>query len=195
MNVSLTLESLGFTNEELQDRVVDQLCASILSGKSYDEDGNESYDDSQFKKKLEERLKAHIDATVTAIADKHVLPNVTQYIENLTIRQTNKWGEKSGKTLTFVEYLTERAEAYMSEQVNFEGKSKTEADSYSWSGKQTRITHLVEKHLHYSIETAIKGALQTANTAIANGITETVRLKLGEMATAIKIGLEVKEKR
>jgi hypothetical protein len=187
--MSLTLESLGFTKDELQQRVIDQLCESILSGKSYGEDGESIYEDSQFKRKLDEKLKAHIDQTIGAIAEKHVLPNVTQYVETLTIQETNKWGEAKGKKVTFVEYLTQRAEAYIQEEVSSQGKSKAEADSYNWSKSTTRIAYLINAHLQYSIETAMKQALATANSAIAGGIEKAVKVKLEEIVAGMKVAV------
>lgn len=187
--MSLTLESLGFTKDELQQRVVDQLCESILSGKAYDEDGNEHYDDSQFKKQLEERLRKHINETVNAIAEKHVLPNVTQYIENLCLQQTNKWGEKTGKPVTFIEYLVARAEAYIGEDVNHEGKSKDEKDSYNWSKNTTRIAYLINSHLQYSISVMVKNAMDGMNKSIVGGIEKAVKIQLEQTLGKLQIGV------
>lgn len=189
--MNLDLQSLGFTKEELQNRVVDQVSKSILSNVGWDdEDGN--YDvDSKFTKTIKTRVLKHIDDTINALAEKHVLPNVAAYIENLTITETNHWGEKKGTTVTFIEYLTQRAEAYMQERVNHSGKGKGE-DSYSWTGAQTRITYLVNTHLHFSIERAMKDALQIANSAIAKGIEETVKVKLGEITAGLKVAVTTK---
>lgn len=190
----LALEMFGFTREELQDRVVDQLCSQVMHGKIWNEDGEDLDADSTFARKLRESVEKQINTTIEALAAKHVLPNVAAYIENLTLQETTKWGEKKGEPLTFIQYLVQRAEAYMNEQVNYEGKSKGEADSYSWTGKQSRITHLIHKHLHYSIETAMKDALAIANTAFTRGIEETAKIKLAEMSTALKVAFEVKSK-
>lgn len=190
--MEITLETLGLTKEDIQDRIIERLCSNILSGKGYEEDGEEYYEDSQFKKKLEERLQAHINATVSALADKHVLPNVTQYVENLTLQQTNKWGEKVGAQVTFIEYLTQRADAYMREEVSHEGKSKEESGGYSWSKATTRIAYMVNRHLQYSIETAMKQALATANSAIAKGIEEAVKIKLQEVVGGLQVAVKTK---
>lgn len=190
--MSITLESLGFTKEELQERVIEQLCSTLLSGKTYDEDGNEEYEDSQFKRKLEERLKAHINERINAIAETHVLPNVTSMIENLTLQTTNSWGEKQGKPVTFIEYLVQRAEAYIQEDVSYDGKSKSEAGGYSWSKNTTRITYLVNSHLQYSIATAMKKALETANSAIAGGIEKAVKIQLEQIVNGLKVAVTTK---
>lgn len=191
--MNITLESLGFTKEDLQERVIDQLCSTLLSGKTYDEDGNEEYTDSQFKKKLEDRLKQHMNERINAIAEAHVLPNVTSYIENLTLQQTNTWGEKTGQPVTFIEYLIQRAHAYIQEEVNHEGKSKAEArDSYGWSKNTTRIAYLINAHLQYNIAVAMKTALETANKSIVGGIEKAVKIQLEQIVGGIKTSVAVK---
>lgn len=190
---AITLESLGFTQEDLQERVIERLCEQVLAGKGYDEDGNEFYQESQFKRKLDERIKAQVEQTINAIAEKHVLPNVAQYVETLTLQQTNAWGEKRGQPVTFIEYLVARAHAYIQEEVNYEGKSKAESrDSYGWSKSTTRIAYLVNKHLQYSIETAMKQALASANNAIAGGIEAAVKMKLQEVVGGLQIAVKTK---
>lgn len=187
----MNLADLGFTKEELQQRVIDQLCRQVMEGTFTDEDGEEYNSDSAFARTLHEHVRKQVDASISALAEKHVLPNVHAYIENLTLQTTNKWGEKQGRPVTFIEYLTQRAEAYMLEEVNYEGKTKGQ-DSYSWKGTQTRISHLIERHLHYSIENAMKAALVNANSAIVGGIEKTVQIKLAEVAASLKLKVEAK---
>lgn len=190
--MSIDFAALGFTQEELQQRVVDQICDTLLRQPHEDEDGRSFYGESAFKRDLDKAIKARIDQTINALAEKYVLPNVSKYIEEMTLQQTNSWGEKVGQTVTFIEYLTQRAQAYMQEQVNYEGKTKEDAGSYGWQGKQTRITYLIHQHLHYSIDTAMKDALKVATGEIAKGIHETARLKLNEIAADLKVSVSTK---
>lgn len=188
---TITLESLGFSKEDLQERVIEQLCSQVLSGKTYDEDGNEEWADSQFKRKLDDRIKAQVESSIAVMAEKHILPNVAHYVENLTLQQTNKWGEKQGKSVTFIEYLTQRAEAYIQEEVSYDGKTK-EQGGYGWNKSTTRIAYLVHQHLQYSIESAMKEALKTANSAIAGGIQEAVKIKLQEVVGGLQVAIKTK---
>ena len=192
MTTTLSLESLGFTKEDLQQRVIDRLCEQVMESTALD-DGEEMSVPSAFSRRLETLVQQRIDATIAALAEAHVLPNVATYIETLTLQTTNKWGEKQGTPVTFIEYLVRQAETYMLEKVNYEGKPKG-TDSYSWTGTQTRIAHLIDKHLHYSIEQAMQLALKTANSAIVAGIEETVKIKLGEFAAALKVSVETKKR-
>lgn len=188
----LDLTSLGFTKEELADRVVQRIADQILSEQGIDENGESTTVASSLDRRLRKLVAERVDVTINALGEKHVLPNITNYVENLCLQETNKWGEKIGAKLTFVEYLVKRAESYMTEPVNFDGKSKDESSSYGWSGTQTRITHLVHKHLHYSIESAIKAALAGATTTIAKSLHETCRLKINEAAASLTINVKTK---
>ena len=190
--MSIDLQALGISNEELVNRLVDKISQDLLVSIDIDEDGGEYRAKNDIAKKLDALIKQTIDAKVAALAEKHITPNINTYIENLTLQQTNKWGEKTGQQITFIEYLTKQAELYLVEPVNFEGKTKEECGSYSFNKSQSRITHLIDKHLHYSIETAMKNALATANSAISEGITETVKIKLTEIVSKIKTEVKVR---
>lgn len=190
--MNITLDSLGISKEAIEAKLIEHLAEQLLTEIHYDHDDDSEYRaKSDLARKLDGVIKKHIDDTINALAQKHVLPNVSGYIENLTLQTTNQWGEKKGAPVTFIEYLTQRAEAYMQEKVNFEGKSKEENNGYSWSGTQTRITHLVNQHLHYSIETAMKNSLAIATSGIATGLQETVKVKLAEVSQKLKVEVKV----
>lgn len=189
--MSITLEALGFTKEELQQRVIDQLCEQILHGYRTDDDsGEDSSFSTSVQAQLRQEAQKRINEAVQAIGEKYILPNVTSYLEALCLQETTKWGEKKGEPITFIEYLTKRAEHFMNEQVDGNGKGKSEGDSYHWTGKQSRITHLIHAHLQYNIETAMKNALSIATSAITSGITETVKLKLAEVQKQIQVNVK-----
>ncbi len=191
MTQTISLDSLGITQEELTTRVVTRIADTILNERYEDEYGDTSAQKTHFMQTMERQVIAKIDTAIQDIAAKHVLPNVADYIEKLTLQKTNEWGEKTGKPCTFVEYLVQRAEHYMNEKVNYEGKPKG-TDSYNWTGTQTRITHMVDKHLHYSIETAMKNALAIATSSIGTSIAETCKTKLGEIASAMRVEVKTK---
>ena len=182
--MSIDLESLGFSREELQQRVVDQLCERAWNG--------EDYTDGTLQKAILLKVKEQINATVNALADQHVLPRVTELIEGTVLQETNGWGEKIGKPMTFIEYLVAKAGDYMTETVDSAGKGKADSQSSYWSGKQARMSYMIEKHLHYSIETAMKDALKIVNGSIATGIEKTVKMKLEEVLASLKVGITSK---
>ena len=189
--MNITLDSLGISKDAIEQKLIEHLANELLTEIQYDYNNDDEYRaKSSIAKKLDALIKKHIDDSINAIAEKHILPNVSNYIENLTLQTTNQWGEKKGNPVTFIEYLTQRAEDYMQEKVSYDGKSKNEG-SYSWSGTQTRITYLVNQHLHYSIETAMKNALSIATNSISTGLQETVKIKLAEVSQKLKVEVKV----
>ena len=187
--MSLTIESLGLTEEQLQDRVVETMADRLLTQLACDEDGDETYAPSSMQKKLKELCEIRIAEAISKTAEQHVLPRVDEIISTFAIRETNRWGEKidSKKAMTFTEFLVAKAEAYMQEKVDYNGKSKSEVDSYSWSGKQTRLTHAIHGHLHNEIETAMKQVIGDGTTQIAKALHETCRVKINEIAAKLRV--------
>lgn len=187
----LTLESLGLDHDKLAEKLVDRLAQNMLTSIGYDEDGGDWFGTSPFAKKLNDMVRARLDKIVNDLADKHVLPRVEAMVESLVLQETNKWGEKVGKPVTFIEYLCQRADAWMREEVNYEGKVKGQ-DSFSWRKSGTRVEYLIDKHLQYSIERAMLAAVSEAHKSIIGGLKEAVDVKLGQIAVQLKT--EVKSK-
>ena len=61
--------------------------------------------------------------------------HVTAYVESFCLTETNKWGKKTGKSMTFTEYLVQRAELYLTEKVDLRGKAKGE----EWDSKVDHV--------------------------------------------------------
>lgn len=175
----ITLDELGITQEELTERVVETCVERMLINV---DDG----DTSQFRQQLKEQVKDKINEAINEIAARHLVARVGDYIEELTIQETNTFGEKKGESRSFIEYLTDRADQYLREDVDFHGKSRSECRG-SFSKSTTRIAHMVDAHLHYSIKTAMEQALAVANSSIAGGIEKAVKLKLAEILKNLKV--------
>jgi len=188
----LTLKDLGFTKEQLQERLIEKMASDLFSGMGADEDGGEYTVKSSFRRKMDKRLVEIIDEKIDALAQKYLLPNVSDYLEDLCLEETNKWGESTGKKLTFVEYLVERANAYMREEVDYEGKTKSQCGSFSssWQATGTRVAHMIHKYLHYSIEQAMTGALADANNSIVGGLEDAVKIQLEEVRKKLKVSVK-----
>lgn len=189
--MNIDLQAIGMTEEKLQEQVINAIANRLLSSFSVDEDGNGSYHNSHFANKLNEMVKERIDQAVNDLADKHILPNVKTYLENLSLQTTNRWGEPKADPMTFLEYLVSRADAYMNEKLSFDGKTKNE-DSYNWKGTQTRISYMVHQHLHFTLDSIMKNAMANANAVLVQGIQETCKIKLQEIAASLKVKVEAK---
>lgn len=182
--MSISLESLGVTNEELIERVSNKIVEMTLAVYHTDpEDGSTYQQSSPFSRQLQEAAKKKVDEAIAKIADSVMLPNITALIEAATLQKTNEWGEKKGVPMTFTEYLTQQAESYLMQKVDYEGKP---AGQYG-KDVQTRITHIVHRHLHYTIEHSMKEATKDIAGILSAGIQETCKIKLAELSNSIKV--------
>ena len=186
----MELKDLGLTQEQVFEAVVNKISSDLLQKPiiQIDEDGGEyeDYESTSYCQELRKQIKEKIDSTIEAIIDKHILPNVEQYINKIVLTPSNCWGEAKEKSLTFVEYLTKRAEEFMLEKVNYEGKPKGR-DSFSWHPEGTRIAYMIDKYLYFHIENWAKDALKEANKILVDGLQETVEMKLKEVLSKLKI--------
>ncbi len=187
----IDLKELGIGQEELQERVVKMLCDRVLESKQTDEEGEEYEIASEFSKKVEKAIMEKIDEAVSQIAEKHISPNIVDRIEKVTLNKTNEWGEAQGEPVTFIEYIVQRAGAYMTEEVDYDGKTRKQSGGYSFHGAQARIAHMIDKHLHYSIQEAVKGMLAEANSQLSKGLAETCETKLKEILAGFKVNVEL----
>lgn len=178
----MNLTDLGISPEDLREQIIER-AAEKLAEQAYEYD---------WQRPARELVQNTVKAEVAKIAAETVEPLIAGKIEEIILQRTNDWGEAKGEKVSFRQYLVHRAEAYIVEKVNYDGKDKAESNGYGWSGTQTRITHLINKHLHHEIEKAMKEALSTATNTIAKGIHETARLKLNEIAASMKVAVTTK---
>ena len=186
----LTLESLGLTRDEILERVVDRIADQLLSSHVVDDDGDAVGVPTRMARALERMVLKRVDAAIEKIAGQHELPNIAAYVETLCLTETNKWGEKKGTAVTFIEYLVARADAYLREEVDFNGKSRQQ-DSFGWKSAGTRVSYLVHEHLQYSIQMAMQTALKDANASIVGGLEAAIKIKLAEVAATLKVTAKI----
>jgi hypothetical protein len=171
---------------ELQERVIAGLVTKILGERDDD------FPHGEVMKEVNERIEEAVNAKVKAVADEFVLPRIEVLIEGFCLQKTNEWGEKVGEEMTFTEYLIKRAEFYLTEKVDYDGKPKGARDSYSWKASGTRVAHMIDKHLHYEISRAMKEAVGAANETLAEGLEAACRIKLGEISSRLQVEVKTK---
>jgi hypothetical protein len=186
MSNAATIEALGFTKDEIAQRVVDTIVRDLTQQSHEDEDGERWFGESEFKRGIDKAVRERIDAEVTRVADEHIAPRIAELIDGCTLQQTNQWGEKRGEPVTFTEYLVQRAEEYMVEPVSYDGKTREQNGGYSFTAKGTRVAYMIDKHLNFAIETAMKQALGEANASIAKGLNEAVRTAISNLQVQMK---------
>lgn len=187
----LSIEALGISREEIIDRIVDRLAEKLLHEHVYGPEGEDYERPAPLARAIHDQVVAKMAEAVEKIAAKNILPNVETYVENLCLQETNKWGEKTGKKMTFVEYLVQRAEAWIIEPVDYQGKPKG-TDSFSWRAQGTRIGHMIHEHLDHQIRTAISQALSDLNKSVAKGLHETVRMQLNDVLGKLKVEVKTR---
>lgn len=180
----MNIEALGITAEELREQIVERaatkLAAEVLDG--YMDDVV-----SPIQRAVTEHQQAAVDKAISEI----VTPYFQQEVEKLVFQETNRWGEKTGKPMTFREMVLSRAEAYITEPVSYDGKTKAQ-DSYNWKPNTTRIAYVIDQHLQYHISTVMKDALNAANNQIAEGIAGAVKIQLKQLVEGLKVSASVK---
>jgi hypothetical protein len=184
--MEFTCEQIGMDQEELQERVVAGLVEKILL------ENDDQFVQGQVMTEVGKRVLAAIDEKVVVVCDEFVLPRIEALVDDLCLQKTNRWGEKVGEKMTFTEYLIQRAEQYLTIDVNTDGESKGESRSSYWSKSQTRISHMIDKHLHYEISRAMKAAVDEANKSITEGLEEACKIKLAEIGESLKVEVKTK---
>lgn len=187
------LAELGLTKEQMVKIISDKAVERLLEGRHSGEEGEEYWGESDFKRLMDGNITKAIDVNIQALAKKHVLPGVAKMVKEASLQETNKWGEKKGEKITFIEYLVLKAEHYMHEEVDYEGRTKGQkGNCYSWTKEGTRVAHMVHEHLRWSIEKAMKQALDNANSTIVGGLEKAVKIKLDEIAKSLKVRVSTK---
>jgi hypothetical protein len=131
-----------------------------------------------------------VDEKIAALAAVHLIPRVGEMIEKADMRQTNRYGEPKSPPMTFKEYIAHRAEVYMSEDVNYHGKSKAEdGDGYNWRSEGPRLTVLMRGYIRDTLEKHAKEAVTDVNKVIAKNIETAARQAITAAAASLKVAV------
>lgn len=194
----INLASLGITEEALVEKIVNTTVERLLETVGYDVEGDAITEGTALTRRMDKAVtdlnglvQKMLDAKVEELGNLHVKPLIESRLESLVLQRTNSWGEKVGKPVTFIEYLIQRADAYMTAEVDHNGKAQGEGDSYGWRKHSTRVAYLMDKHLQYAIERAMKDALANANSSITKGIADAVKIALAEVQAKLKVEVKV----
>lgn len=179
-----TLQALGLTEQDVLNKLVDRLI----------EQYSPTHDDinSEFESRLQKAVRDRIDKSIGDVIESHVKPRIAEMTSAIVLQTTNEWGEKSGKALTFTEFLVQRVDAFIREKVNYEGKARTEANGYSWNESTTRIAHMIHEHLKYNISRAMEQALGNVNSSVRKGLEEAVTVALNNIKVTVDTKVQSK---
>lgn len=185
-------EALGVSREELANRVVDQITEMVMSGTR----GGHETEDEGFASLIYEKAQGAIDRAVDKIAATTVIPKADEIINGFVLQRTTSWGETKGKPVSLTEYLVERAEAWIVEPVDLDGKSQKQGSRYgSWSAKTTRFEYLIENKIQYSIEIAMEKILKTSDRQLKQGLHSMIVERMNALASEITVTVAPTKKR
>lgn len=188
----ITLESLGISQDVLAEKLVEKISDRFFMALHFDPEGDEWLGDTKIANKISDMAKTRLNEIVDQIGEKHVLPRVTELFETLVLQRTSEWGEKKGETISFTEYMVQRADSWLREPVDRSGKTKADSGGYQWSASGSRAQYLIDKHLQYHVETAMQGALKNANDSIIGGLESAMRIQLKTVADKLKVTVVTK---
>lgn len=174
---------LGISQDELREQIVER-ASQKLTDYVIETEG----DSLQNLQPAHNTIEKIVGEQVDTFIENELRPVVEKGVENVIFDFTNQYGEKKGQSLTFREYLVQRAEEYLTEKVNYDGKSKRE-DSMA-RPTQPRITYMIDRMIHSRIEKAMKDAIEDFDRMLQQGLSATVNQKLSEIAKNTKISIK-----
>lgn len=187
---AFTCETIGLTETELQDRVIEAIRNSLLYHVAPLSEGGDFEGDSPLREQLNSAIQNQVDNNINKIATEQVLPNIETYIRDFKITCTNPYGEPTSEPQTFTEYLASRAENYILEPVNKYGETKAEK-GYGWKKVQTRLEYLMDRHLHEEIERTVKKLLAEPNKILGQAVKQTLEDTLTSLSKRIQTSVTI----
>lgn len=187
--MQIDLSSLGLTVEDVRERVIQQITNSFLTTTVADEDGEPVVIVSHFRNEIKKLIQDSVVASVERLAAPVLEQSINTYLDGFKIASTNTYGEPKREPETITEYIVRRANEYLTEGVNWQGKSKKDyrpSDSYNFKAETTRVAYLVDKRLNEEIAKAMTEALKTANESITAGLKSAVNFELNKINAKLK---------
>lgn len=189
----MDLTALGISPDELRAQIVDKAAEKLLADYA---EANGIVDDEDIFSIFDKRMRSAIEGKMTEIVNRTardvVEPRLVAMIESMTFPETNRYGEAQKPPKTWREKLIEMAEGWLGETVNYDGKTQKQESFGHFRAHSTRVAFMVERHLQYAIDSAIKTALADVNSKIAGGIAGAVRISLQETLAGLRVETKIK---
>ena len=187
--MSTSLEALGLSKAEVLELVANKLVESAMREYATDDEGNPYPNPTKFSRVLSQQVAAKVDAAVARAADAYLKPVLAEGLDKFRIPQTNRYGEPQREPMTFIEYLAARADTYLTEMVDHNGKTQQQG---GYQCSTSRVAYMVHEHLNFRIKAEMTNALKAANDRIVEGIEATVKAKLAEVSAALKVEVKTR---
>lgn len=187
--MSISFSDLGITSEELTDRIVDQAVSQLLEHTAWDPDGDEHTSPSELGKRLQATVRERLDAQFDEFAQSVIQPSVEQMLERMVFPSTNRYGEPKAPPQTLREHLAARADAWLGEEVDREGRSFEEArrQGRGWDKSTKRIQWVISQHLDAELRAAFNKIMASATGELLRAIEATAKERLASIASTLKL--------
>jgi hypothetical protein len=130
-----TLKVLGLTQEDLAERVTDQLTESI-------------------RDETRKRIDALVSQRCLAIIDQ-AIANAVGNVLDLQYTQVDQWGEPKGNTTTLRDVIKNKAVNWLGEYVDSQGKTVTDQRNH-YGDKHGRAQWMVDKACKEAVDAIAK---------------------------------------
>lgn len=190
----MDLADLGMTQDELQQRVVASCADRLLTTFSVDDENVAYPRESKLKAAIKAEVWERIRKTVERNCEDEFQPRVDAYFESLLVPCTNKFGEKKGEPMTFMEYVTAAIDKYLAEAVDKDGRSREEASSrgVSFRKHRTRLEHVVDVQLTDRIHDLTKEAVQNISQTAGDRLIDAVKAELDRLSSSLTVAIKAK---
>lgn len=145
--MALSIEELGITQEELQQRVVDAIVTSVC-------DDVEEDVASRFFRELKLEVQKQVTARVSIALDASLGAAINDVLTGV-YQPVNEWGEPKGKPTCLREMVQAKAARFITETVDKEFKPS----NYD---AMPRIDRMVKDHVEKAVGFEIKRELEKA---------------------------------
>lgn len=189
----VTLENLGISNEDLLEKLTDKLCENLLTRYSYDDDMQGYPVSTEFKRLMDKKIQELVDAKLQTIAEEHVMPGMIEKIDSMIVRQTNEYGEDVEEPVSLVQYLVKKAENYMYQEVDSNGKPTGSQRHWERNKPQnTLLAYQIDQYLHVYIRQAMETVIGAGNKTLVKALSEACKIQLENTAKKLKVSVETK---
>lgn len=188
------LDALGITRDDILNLAAAKIADDLTGGI---QQGNEHYEDT-IETRVSKLVREHIEQVVTTITrakcEEVISPIVDTKLAEFVVTETNRWGEKTGKSLTLTEFIVARIEGHMMEEVDGNGRSREEcrARGDSFYTKGPRITAAITKFFQSNMDQAMKQVLAESAGTLGKAIEKAALEALGNIQTRLSANVTVK---
>ena len=171
-------EMLGISQEEMQNRVVNAIAEKLMSKTimtQWDEnEDQEKIVNTKFAKAVIDKINEHFKNKVDELFNEQIAGKIDNLLTNYIIKETNQLGESLGKERTVTEFIIERFNVFIKEQVDSKGNPKRKNDCY-FKPQGTRLTVAVDTYFKDHLEKAMKTILKNTDKTLIEEVTESFR--------------------